>query len=59
MSINFSDEAESEVITSAANLPEDKGEGSLRPQTINEYIGQQKAKENLSVFINAAKMRGD
>ncbi len=59
MSINFSEEAESEVITSARNIPEDKGEGSLRPQTINEYIGQQKAKDNLYVFINAAKMRGE
>ncbi len=59
MSINFSEEAESEVITSAINLPEDRGEGSLRPQTINEYIGQQKAKDNLYVFINAAKMRGE
>ena len=59
MSINFSQDSESEVITSAANLPEDRGEGSLRPQTITEYIGQQKAKDNLYVFINAAKMRGE
>lgn len=59
MSINFSEEAENEVITSARNISEDKGEGSLRPQTINEYIGQQKAKDNLYVFINAAKMRGE
>lgn len=59
MSINFSDEVNDEVITSAASLPEDSGEGSLRPKTINEYIGQEKAKDNLSVFINAAKMRGE
>lgn len=59
MSINFSEETESEVITSAVNLPEDSGEGSLRPKTITEYIGQQKAKDNLFVFINAAKMRGE
>ena len=32
-------------------------EGSLRPQTLDDYIGQEKAKENLSVFIDAAKMR--
>ena len=59
MSINFSEDSENEAITSAANLPEDRGEGSLRPKTISEYIGQEKAKENLSVFINAAKMRGE
>jgi len=59
MSINFSDELNDEVITSAVSLPEDNGEGSLRPKSISEYIGQEKAKDNLSVFINAAKMRGE
>lgn len=59
MSISFSDEANDEIITSAASLPEDRNEGSLRPKTIREYIGQQKAKDNLYVFINAAKMRGE
>lgn len=59
MSISFSDEANDEIITTAASLPEDRNEGSLRPQTIREYIGQQKAKDNLYVFINAAKMRGE
>ncbi|NLT64275.1 MAG: Holliday junction branch migration DNA helicase RuvB [Clostridiales bacterium] len=38
-------------------LPEDYCEGSLRPRTLNEYIGQRKAKDNLSIFIEAAKMR--
>ncbi|MBQ7895730.1 MAG: Holliday junction branch migration DNA helicase RuvB [Oscillospiraceae bacterium] len=59
MSINFSDELNEDVITTAASLPEDSGEGSLRPRSITEYIGQEKAKGNLSVFINAAKMRGE
>lgn len=59
MSISFSDEANGEIITTAASLPEDRNEGSLRPKTIREYIGQQKAKDNLYVFINAAKMRGE
>ena len=41
-------------------LEEDKKlEGSLRPQTLNEYIGQQKAKEVLSIYIEAAKQRKD
>ena len=35
----------------------DEGEYSLRPKTLKEYIGQEKAKGNLEVFIQAAKMR--
>ena len=38
-------------------LQEDAQEGSLRPKTLREYIGQEKAKGNLEVFIQAAKMR--
>lgn len=59
MSINFSDEQGGEIITRSVTLPEDSGEGSLRPRSISEYIGQEKAKGNLSIFINAAKMRGE
>lgn len=36
-----------------------KIEKSLRPQTLDDYIGQQKAKENLKVYIEAAKARGE
>lgn len=59
MSISFSEDVNNEMITTAASLPEDNAEGSLRPRTITEYIGQEKAKENLNIFINAAKMRGE
>lgn len=34
-------------------------EGTLRPQTLDTYIGQQKIKNNLKVYIEAAKQRGD
>lgn len=34
-------------------------EVSLRPKTLSEYIGQDKAKENLSIYMEAAKMRGE
>ncbi len=57
MSISYSGMPEEPVITTASVLPEDSGELSLRPRTITEYIGQEKAKENLKVFIEAAKMR--
>ena len=60
MAISFSDaEQEGELITRSVSLPEDAGEGSLRPRFLNEYIGQERAKENLRIFIQAAKMRGE
>ena len=59
MSITLSEESREEGITTTVSIPEDANEGSLRPKTLNEYIGQQKAKGNLEVFINAAKMRGE
>ena len=34
-------------------------EYSLRPRTLSEYIGQEKVKENLKVYIDAAKRRGE
>lgn len=47
-----------ERIISADIIPEeDKIEQSLRPRALSEYIGQEKAKKNLKVFIEAAKKR--
>ena len=41
-------------------IDEDKRiEGSLRPQMLSEYIGQEKAKANLKIYIEAAKARGE
>ena len=59
MSINFSDNNFDQVITSTTILPEDSNEISLRPRYLNEYAGQEKAKENLRVFIEAAKLRNE
>lgn len=59
MSISFSDNVNDDILTTTVSLPEDNSEGSLRPKTISEYIGQEKAKDNLYVFINAAKMRNE
>lgn len=45
-------------ITTPDFMPEDaEVENPLRPRTLREYIGQEKAKENLSVFIEAARLR--
>ncbi|MEA4947493.1 MAG: Holliday junction branch migration DNA helicase RuvB [Oscillospiraceae bacterium] len=57
MSISFSEDDNQELVTTASILPEDNAEASLRPRKLSEYIGQKKAKDNLDVFINAAKMR--
>ena len=52
MSIDFSDDRlpNDNLMTTSA-ISEDDGEFSLRPQTLSEYIGQDKAKSNLAVFI--------
>lgn len=34
-------------------------ENSLRPKTLNEYVGQEKAKSNLSIYIESAKLRSE
>ena len=59
MSINFSSEYNEPNIISRDSLPEDNADFSLRPRTLNEYIGQVRAKNNLEVFINAAKLRNE
>src|SRR5699024_4933792 len=47
-----------ERIVSGENLADDETvELSLRPEKLKEYIGQSKVKENLHIFIQAAKMR--
>ena len=60
--MEFSDEFDFENrITDTSEIPEDTAESDnpLRPKTLSEYIGQEKAKENLKVFIEAAKIRGE
>lgn len=50
---------EKRVISTQVQEEDIKIEKSLRPQTLEEYIGQEKAKENLKVYIEAAKNRGE
>lgn len=52
-------EDESRIITTSEINEDNEIEYSLRPRNLNEYIGQEKAKENLKVFIEAAKQRGE
>ena len=58
--MHFSDEFDFENrIMDPAEIPEDTAEGDnpLRPKNLDEYTGQEKAKENLRVYIEAAKIR--
>lgn len=50
---------EKRVISTQVQEEDLKIEKSLRPQTLNDYIGQQKAKDTLKIYIEAAKARGE
>jgi len=41
------------------DMQEERMENSLRPKLLNEYIGQDKVKENMKIYIEAAKKRGE
>ena len=47
------------IIATEAMEEDIRTDYNLRPQTLNEYIGQEKAKENLKIYIQAAKARGE
>lgn len=46
-------------IVSTGFIGDDETEVSLRPKTLGEYIGQTKAKDNLSIYMDAARRRGE
>lgn len=50
---------EDEKILDVEELESDNFEATLRPQSLDEYVGQEEIKSNLKVFIEAAKMRGE
>jgi holliday junction DNA helicase RuvB len=47
------------ILTSQLNDEEKTYEASLRPTSLAEYVGQMKLKENLTIYIQAARLRGD
>jgi holliday junction DNA helicase RuvB len=47
------------IISSTMLVEDQEVEQNLRPRTLGEYIGQEKAKEKLNIFIKAAKERGE
>ncbi len=52
-------ESDGERLSNPNVLSEDFAEGALRPQSLNDFTGQSHAKENLKIFIEAAKSRGE
>ncbi len=59
---NYSEDFDFENrIVDAQEAPEDvfEGDNPLRPKTFDDYVGQEKVKENLKIFIEAAKKRGE
>lgn len=52
-------ERENDIIVSTINSDEEDLELSLRPQKLSQYIGQDKIKEKMNIFIEAAKMRNE
>ena len=47
------------LISSVRNVEDAEVENVLRPRRMSQYVGQKKIKDNLSVYISAAKSRGE
>ena len=58
MSIDFSQDMDAPIVTTSFTAGDD-GEFTLRPKRLIEYNGQEKVKENLSVYIEAARRRNE
>ena len=58
MSLDFSQEFDAPLVTKSLT-PMDDGETSLRPKFLSDYTGQEKAKGNLSVYIESARRRNE
>ena len=59
MALEVGQALEEERIVSSTLNHDDEQEGGLRPRLLHEYTGQQKAKENLQIYISAARLRAE
>ena len=57
--MNFDDFDDGRFVAPEENIYDRDIENTLRPRTLDEYVGQDKVKENLRIFIEAAKKRGE
>ena len=55
--MNFDENMDNRLVTSEFTTLDDEVETSLRPRSLGEYVGQEKAKQNLSIYIEAARAR--
>ncbi len=56
---DFENRIEERIVTTSYSPDDAENELSLRPRSLDDYIGQEKVKENLRIYIHAAKMRGE
>lgn len=59
MDISEEFDFENRIMTTSATNEDNDADTSLRPKTLDDYIGQEKVKENLKIYIEAAKLRGE
>lgn len=57
--MSFADDFENDRLVMSTKGEFDAEENILRPKTMADYVGQKKVKDNLSVYISSAKMRGE
>jgi len=57
--MDFNMDYEERITAAELGSGEERTEVTLRPQTLQDYIGQKKASDNLKIFIEAAKLRGE
>ncbi len=56
---DFDFEGENRMVSTSYIKEDNEAETSLRPKKLDDYIGQEKVKENLKIYIEAAKLRGE
>ena len=54
---SYKDKEDNRIVSTKEIEGEEQVEVTLRPRTMQEYVGQKKVKENLDVYITAAKKR--
>ena len=59
MDMNEEFDFENRIMTTSYTREDGNAEPSLRPKRLEDYIGQEKVKENLKIYIEAAKLRGE
>ena len=59
MDNNLDFDFENRIMTTSFTRDDSDTDNSLRPKRLDDYIGQEKAKDNLKIYMEAAKIRGE